>query len=183
MALNEPTTITAGDTLSWVESLADYPASSGWALTYALILSGGPVAISSAASGDDHAVIVTAATSAAWPAGTYAWQSYVTKGAERHTVGTGSLVVRPNFATATSHDPRSQAKKILDAIEATILGKASSDQQIMIVGGIHLTKYPVADLLVLRDRYAAIVQQEQRAAKIAQGQASGGKILVRFGRG
>lgn len=179
--MNEPKTITAGDTLSWTESLDDYLASAGWVLSYALILAGGPKTITATASGGDHAVSVSAATTAAWAAGTYAWQSYVTKGSERHTVATGTMQVRPNFAAATAYDSRSTAQQTLDAIEATILGKASSDQQTMIVGGIHLVKYPVGDLLALRDRYAAIVQQERRAARIAEGMGSGGQVLVRFG--
>ena len=82
----EPTLLTAGDTWAWEITLADYPASAGWALSYALVSPTARIAITSAAAGDAHRVTVAATTTAGYAAGTYTWQSYVTRTTERHTV-------------------------------------------------------------------------------------------------
>jgi hypothetical protein len=63
----EPSRVTAGDTIAWTKSLPDSPASSGWILKYRLINAAGKIDITATAAGNDHAVSVPAATSAAWP--------------------------------------------------------------------------------------------------------------------
>lgn len=115
----EPTAVTAGDTVTWTRSLGDYPANASWVLNYRLINALGKIDIVATASGADHLVTVTAANSAAWQAGTYTWQAFVTKAAERYTVGSGSIVVKPNLAAqAAGFDSRSEARKAYDAIKA-----------------------------------------------------------------
>ena len=65
-ATTEPARVTAGDTIAWTKTLSDYPASAGWVLAYTLINAGAKITITAAASGDDHAVTVLAATSAGY---------------------------------------------------------------------------------------------------------------------
>ena len=67
----EPSRVTAGDTITWLRSLADYPASAGWVLSYTLINSAAKISITATASGADHLVTVAAATSAAYTPATY----------------------------------------------------------------------------------------------------------------
>ena len=59
----EPETITAGDSLTWKRTLADYPAGT-WTLKYRLINADGKIDITATASGTDHLVSVEPATSA-----------------------------------------------------------------------------------------------------------------------
>jgi hypothetical protein len=124
----EPSRVTAGDTIAWTKSLPDYPASSGWILKYRLINAAGKLDITATAAGDDHAVSVPAATSAAWLAGTYTVTAWVEKGAERYTVSvSGTLLVEPNLAAAVAGlDTRSEAKKILDALMVAYAAAAAS---------------------------------------------------------
>ena len=65
----EPKRITAGDSVTWTRSLSDYPASSGWVLSYALINAAGKISITATASGADHLISVSATTSVGWAAG------------------------------------------------------------------------------------------------------------------
>lgn len=188
-----PTRFTAGDTVSWKITLADFPASSGWTLSYALLKRGGAelISITSTASGDDHLVSVTPAVSGAYIAGDYEWQAYVTDGTDRYKVGEGRICVEPNLAQSQGTDTRSNARKILDALEAAILkvsqsqasgasGRASEWQ----VEGLRIKRSsPEALLLELtkqRDRYAAICANEDARAAVRAGRATGRRILVQF---
>ena len=120
----EPQSLRLGDTASWSRSLADYPASAGWVLSYALVKSGTRITFTASASGDDHLVSVPAATTTGWAAGTYQWQARVSKAGEAYTIGTGSIELLVDFATqASGYDARSHARKTLEAIKAWIEGR------------------------------------------------------------
>lgn len=178
----EPTAITAGDTIAWTRSLADYPASSGWTLSYALRSATGMIDITASASGADHAVSVAASVSKTWTPGTYAWAAFVTKAAERYEVARGEILVRPNLAQAAPLDDRTHARKVLDAIEAVIEGRASKDQEEYTIGDRSLKRTPIVELIRLRGVYRGEVRREQQAQAIAKGLSSGANIFVRFGR-
>lgn len=172
---SEPVNIRAGDSAQWSLALADFPASGGWTLTYTLVKSGAKITIPSAADGDEHAVSLPAATTAAWAPGVYAWQARVTSGTDAYTVRTGSLEILENFAALADGgmDTRSHAKRTLDALEAWIEGRALGVAEYEIAG--RKMKYiPIADLLLLRDRY----RREVRAQSGANGRS--GRIYVRF---
>lgn len=114
----EPAEFTAGDSLAWNLTLADHPPSGGWTLTYAFAgLTLGPSEITPV--GDVYQVRVPAPKTAAIQAPrAYRWAAYATKGAERHTVRTGSVVARANLATAV--DSRTAAELELARLDAAI---------------------------------------------------------------
>ncbi len=177
----EPTIIIAGDTVKWkrIDLSADYPAST-WTLKY--ILRGPSVQnITAAADGDNYSITITAAATTVWTAGNYWWEAYVSKGSERYRVDSGTLKVQTNLeGVAGIYDGRSHVKRVLDAIEATIEGTATKEQASMTIAGRTIQRRTVQELLVLRDRYKAEYIAEQRAEKIKNGLATGGKILTRF---
>lgn len=179
-----------GDTLSFTTTLADYPASAGWSLTYRLVprTSGSAIEIAASASGDDHVVSVSATTTALWTAGEYSWAAYVTKDAERHTIegwtstdgrygGGSTILLRPDPAIATSYDSRSSARKTLEAIEAVIENRATRDQQEYSIAGRSLKRTPITDLLTLRSTYKNEVAREEAA-----GNPHGRRYYLRMGR-
>ncbi|MBV5305572.1 MAG: hypothetical protein J0652_02640 [Desulfobulbaceae bacterium] len=174
----EPVEVTAGDSLTWSISLADYPASDGWVLSYVLLSSSAKIAFSSAASGSSHLVTVTAAESALWAADTYDWQSYVTNAAERHTVASGRTIVRANFASSTPK--KSTARLILAAINAALLGTGTLTQRMLEINGKRIERHSPAELLAMRTRLMHEVAAEEAAARIAAGLDSGNTLLVRF---
>lgn len=173
----EPTTITPGDTVKWSRALADYPATDSWVLSYELINSANRYAITAAASGADHLVTIAAATSAAYVAGAYDWRARVSKAGEVYTVGTGRVTVAKSFATAT--DTRSQARRTLEALEATLEGRSTSATAEYEIAGRKLKYMSVPELLTARDRYRIDVAREDAAQRSAAGLSNPGRIYVR----
>lgn len=180
-ATTEPTRVTAGDTITWLKSLSDYPASAGWTLAYVLINASGKQSITATASGADHLVSISAAASGAWAAGSYAWQATVTKGAERYTVGTGSLIVAPNLAAATTLDTRSSAKKALEAVNLALeTYGAKAYQHSYEIAGRKQSFHTPGEFMAFRSRLMAEVAREDNAARIAAGLAPRNLVAVRF---
>jgi len=180
-ATTEPVRITAGDTVTWQKSLSDYPATAGWVLAYTLINSAAKINITSTASGADHAVAVTAATTAGWGAGIYTWVSTATMGAERHTVDQGSITIAPNLAAATTYDTRSTAKKALDSVNTLLesYGAKAYMHSYEIAGRKQQFNSP-GDFLAYRSRLMAEVGREDNATRLAAGLAPRNQLSVRF---
>lgn len=176
----EPTTANAGDTWRWNRTLADYPASAGWALSYTLINAAAKVTINATASGDDHAVTVSAATTAGYAAGSYDWRARVSRAGEVYTVGEGRITVRNAFS-GTTFDARTHARKTLEAIEAVIEGRASSEVSYYMIGNRQLRYMTPDELLTLRDKYRAEVTREDAATAVAAGLPDRRRVFVRFG--
>jgi hypothetical protein len=181
----EPTRLIAGDTAKWLKTLADYPASAGWALVYTLINATNKITISAAAQGDDHLVNVSKTTTAAYVAGTYDYRAQVSLGAETYTVGSGRIVVEASFGAATL-DNRSSSQKMLDSVEAVMLKTAGSNVLEYEIAGRRLKHYSMGELLQLRDRLKGEVAKETAAAQLANAGSNGqsspvGRIYVRFG--
>lgn len=188
MAINipdtEPGRVRAGDTITWRKTLADYPASAGWTLYYRGINAGAKFDITAAADADAHLVSVSASTSAAYTAGSYTLLAWVTKGAERVTLAQSAIIVDPNLAavSAAGYDSRSQAKKMLDAIDAALLSLSSGERLAVVeaeVAGRRL-KYNFESLMKLRQLYASQVTAEDNAARAALGLGGRNKLNVRL---
>ena len=179
---SEPTTLRAGDTWKWTKSLPDYPASA-WNLKYRFKSPTAGFEITADESGDSYSVTVTAATSAAYTAGTYSWICWVEGGtSEKYTVDTGVTVINPDYRTGTATaalDDRSHARKTLAAIEAWI---ESRDQGVAryAIAGREMQYIPVADLIKLRQTYKSEVAAEDAAAAIANGLSTGCRIQFRI---
>lgn len=185
ISTTEPQEIIAGDTLTWEKSLSNYPASAGYTLKYRLINATNIIDIATVASGDAHLVNVSASTTASYPPGTYTWTSYVEKGSggslERYTIMTGTIIVKPSLATqAAGYDTRSHVKRVLDALEAMIEGKATRDAQSIRIGDKEISKMSPQELIKWRSYYVRLYQQELAAEKLNKGLATGRKILTRF---
>jgi hypothetical protein len=176
---DEPPRLHAGDTAKWLKALPDYPASDGWVLSYALVNSLRRISFSASASADEHLVNVPAATTALWVAGSYSWRAQVTLASDVFTVAGGSIQVVPAFNTAT--DGRSAARRMLDAVQAALEGRAVSGVNDLVIGGRSVKYMPVPDLLVLRDRLRLDVAREEAAGRAEQGLAPRGRVVVRFG--
>lgn len=173
--------IIAGDTLDFTTSAPDYPASAGWSLVFKLIprTSGSVITITSTASGDDHQCQVGASTTAAWAAGNYSWSSRVTNGTEQYSLEQGSIVIKPDPATATTLDNRSHARKMLENIEAWLESRDPAVAEYEIAG--RKMKYTPPDVLyLLKSRLTAEVAAEDNAARLANGLGTGRKIQFRI---
>lgn len=175
----EPTTLPAGDTAKWQRTLANYPATDGWGLTYTLVNAAARITITATASGADHLVTVPAATTAGWAPGNYSWRAQASKAGEVFTVGSGWLQVQPAWAAAT--DARTHAAKVLEAIEAYLENASNLAAAEYEIAGRRLKRHTLPELLALRDRYRQEAARDAAAQRAAAGLAPRGRIAVRFG--
>jgi len=176
----EPTSFVAGDFVEWSVSLPDFPADE-YDLTYAFVTDGNQFSVACVADGTDHYAEMSITESDETP-GVYRWQAYATNAdSERWLVRTGTTEVKVSFSGESSgYDPRTDAEKMLDALNATLVGKASSDQLALSIGGRSLSKLEPAMLLAWRDTMRAEVKRERDAEKTALGLDLGNKFRTRF---
>jgi hypothetical protein len=178
----EPAELRAGDTLTWRKSLADYPASEGWVLSYRLINTAIKYDITAAADGEEHLVTVAAATSAAYLAGEYQWVSAVTLSDQRFTIAQGTFKVLANLAAASAGvDIRSTAKKALDLLDAALLEHGNrawtKDYEI---AGRRMSFVSASEFMKFRSQLQMEVASEQNAEGLQQGKPSKNKVFVRL---
>lgn len=174
----EPIAPRAGDTWRWRRTLPDYQAPT-WTLTYTAWNASAVISIIAAADGDAHSISVPPATTGAYAAGRYEWAARVTDSTDTHTIATGIWQILPALGTAL--DTRSHARRMLDAINALIEGRAV-DGDIDVVRttiGDHTTEFDLPTLIKLRGQYAALVASEDRAAAMARGERAG-TLQLRF---
>jgi hypothetical protein len=166
---------TKGDTVAWTQNFTDYPANDSWVLTYYLR---GPGAfdVTAAASGSDHLVAISAASSADLVAGRYRMTGVVTKGAERYTVWSGQVLIHENWATQEAgFDARSHARRCLEAIEAVLEGRATRSDSSYQIAGRSVVHYSFEELLKMRDYYLMAVAREESLLR-----GTDNKIYARF---
>ncbi len=170
MTLTElPRCITIGDTITWDETLSDYPASASWVLTYSFTSPGAFFGSSHAAVGDDHRVTIATAD---LEVGRYDYTKKVDDTSEVFTLEAGYIFVLADLSADTSGvDRRGYAEIALENIEAMLLGKATKDQTSYSLNGRALSRYSVAEL----QEWRASLRVEVRDARAIARRRSGGK--------
>lgn len=177
-----PREIVRLSTVSWVFSDPEYP-SPDWVVVYAFE---GPSEINVQAIPDGnggHLVELTSATTAIAP-GAYAWQATASRAfpLERVLVGQGRTDFLVDFGVATNlGEQKTHARRMVEAIEAQLEGRASDGQRSMSINGRSLDRIPVLELMELRAKYRMELRAEESA--LAQGATPGKRrrIKVRFG--
>ena len=174
--------ITAGETINYTQTFADFDPSTD-TLVFDCVTKSAKQSITASDNGDGSFLVSVAyAITDTWKPDTYHYQAHITTGAGvRSYVEKGSFEVKPRFSDMSSgYDNRSHVMKTLDALEATIEGKASQDQLSYSIAGRSLSRLSPSDLLMWRDKYKAEVSREISAARIAQGLGNPNKIRVRM---
>lgn len=180
-ATQVPQELIAGDTWAWERDVSDYPAPT-WTAAWHFEKHDAAFSITAGVSGSLHTAAQTAAQTAILKTGRYRWRFVVTSGSTRYTIEEGWLELQVNPAAAGFVDHRTHARRVLEAIEAVIEGRASRDQESMSIGGRSLSRTPIADLLVLRDRYRAEAASELQAEQLASGLKPRNRLVTRFTR-
>jgi hypothetical protein len=194
----EPLEIIVGDTVSWVRRAViaysvnddgtpeetEIKASDGWTLKFVAVGKPGVFSITAVADTenvDDFIFTVAAATTAAYTLGDYQWQLVATKTTTRYTIALGRVTLLDNIAVRNAlYDNRSHAKKVLDAIEAVLEGRASRQDQAYTIAGRSLQLTPIPDLIKLRTLYKREYESELATASMKSGRGTKRKILTRF---
>lgn len=174
-----PSSIRAGDSLliatDFSTQFPQYSADAGFALSLTLV--GPQQRYELTGAGTPLTFSANAKTTAGWVPDTYTYIVTFNSATERHTVASGTTRVLPDVASQATYDGRTHAQRTLDAIEAVIEKRATSDQQQYTIAGRSLTKMPVSDLFRLRDTYRMEVMREQRATDLANGVFKGGNAI------
>lgn len=178
----EPIEVVAGDSILFTRTLPLYPASAGWSLLYVLRgVSGSAIQFSSVASGDNHQVSLNGTQTVGWAPGRYSAQGYAVLAPDRHTIFEGFITIKPNLSEVDDdYDTRSHARKVLDAIEAVLEGRALDDVLDSTIEGVVIRRLTVEQLLLLRNRYLAEWKAEVARARVKDGRATGRNIFARF---
>ena len=185
-----PAVIICGDTATWrdqsTKDRLGNAIDATWTLTWYF---NGPTTLSvvSTAYSDGWETSISAVQSAALTPTSgrdpnYFWQAVATKGAQRITIGEGSIRVTPSLAAADAgYDGRSQAEADLEnvqaALRARIAGGAISEYWI---GTRRLKNEGIAELMKLETRLKLIVSKERRARMKANGLGDPRNTYVRF---
>lgn len=160
MLYNTPTAIFSGTETEFEFSDSDYPVAT-YAVTYRLRnLTAGDAKDYTAAESGTSTYTITIPTSDTLTAGDYNWQLEADDGVEKFVLASGIVPITASLHEATTSDPRTHAKKVLDAIEATIEGKASEDQLRYRVGGMEIEKMEWPDLIKAQQYYSDKYRRE-----------------------
>jgi hypothetical protein len=119
-------------------------------------------------AGEQITFALTASETSTFTTGQYWYQVVAENGTgNRVFIAEGTVYVNATPAGTGIFDGRSIYEKILDAIDATIQGKATSDQQSYVIqsgsGSRSLSRMSMTDLLEARKLYASLVAQQKRA--------------------
>lgn len=191
--MNIPGKITQGDTVAWrdrpaKDSLGNQIAAPDWVLTYHF---NGPTRFSVVAEVDndswklsltsEQTAAMTPVLSVGTPANYY-WQATATKDDQTITIGSGTLTVLQNLATApASYDGRTKAEKDLAAVQQAIEARISGGVvHEYVIGTRRLRNEPLSELLVLESRLKLIISKERQAQAIANGLGDPRNTFVRF---
>lgn len=175
-----PARFSAGTTLTYERTVPDLPTSSyGWKLSVYLA---GPAE----ARHEDitltngvGTVLIAAATTADLPAGAYRWLERIKEtapGVRVFDVGAGTVEIEPNLATAAEGSALSYEAQVLAALQAKMLGRLTSDQEMLQAEGVAITRIPFEDLERLVAKYQAIVDLQRSP------NAAIGSVEITFGR-
>ena len=185
IAETEPAKIKSGDLTQWkrTDLGTDYPNSS-YTLEYSARLEGTgstEIEISATASDDDYLVSIGKSTTANYTVGIYHWQAYIYRNSdsERITLDSGTWEVVRNSDASTA-DPRTHAKIMVEKIEALLEGRADADIASYSIAGRSLTKLSIDELMTWRDRYKSEYLRELRRERALNGDGSGALIKGRF---
>lgn len=181
VATNEPLELRAGLNWSWDRNdlSTDYPAPT-WTLTYYFKNATASFSFAAVANGVFFRVARTAAQTTPFAAGKYDWVAIVSDGTNKWEVDRGRLNVLSDYVALTFSDNRTHARKVLEAIEAVIEGRASKDQEEYSIGDRSLKRTPIPELLKLRQTYRSEAAAEEALERIANGLGGSAKVQVRI---
>lgn len=173
-----PAGLIAGDTWSFTLTDSDHAAPT-WDATIYFENAAGSFSATSADSGADHAFSIAAATTAARAHGRYKWFIRVTNGTSVLTVEEGWIEIQPNPASGSSRDHRSDARKMLDAMNAFLIGNATTAQKAMSINGRSIERHSLPELTAWRDQLRNEVKTQEQGGSAGLGR----NIKVRLLRG
>lgn len=173
-----PAKFVVGDTLVVEIELPDYPAPT-YSLTLTLVSAAAKLTVVSSASGAKHLLSVDTSTLSA---GRYDYQLQLSGEGYRSTYKYGTVTAEPDFSdeSLSSHDGRKWYETAIDALEASIAGRASKVQLRQVVFGTEVQELTQDEQLSLLQRLYTIKRQRELQEKKGKGKTLSKTIGVRF---
>lgn len=163
----EPSQLIVGDRWTWKRSdLHSSYANTAYVLKYALRLQGAgstEIEVTASASGNDYVVEVASATTAAYTAGWYSYQTYLTRSAddERITIGSGEIEVIANRDASTS-DPISLLRQRLNNLDEAVKTLTTKTASSYSIAGRSFSYVDLPTLVEMRDQVAGELNTKTR---------------------
>lgn len=177
MLFDFPSKLTQGDTYTNTYILPEYLPSDGWSLK-AHIQGATVLTLTSTVLNDEYVITLNNTNSQSLNAGAYQIVWYVEKSGERKTLSKQSLTIEPDFLNDTTDNFLTFNQKMVNALEALLLRRATNFQLDMLESTIDTKiwkKMSPIELQDLLDKYRHKVQQEVAAAS---GKSSFGKRIA-----
>jgi hypothetical protein len=190
--VNIPPIIVQGDSVTWrdvptQDNLGNQISSPNWTLTWYLIGSPHLNVVSTPYNGGWETSLTSVQTAGMTAADAtqqpnYYWQAKASYGSQTITIGSGTLLVQQNIATAPGgYDGRTQAERDLAAVQLEIRARIDGGMTVEYsIGTRRLRKEAMSALLELESRLKMIVSKERQAQSIANGLGDPRNTFVRF---
>lgn len=174
-----PLKLVAGDTWRFTRAFADYLAPDS-VVTYYFENESKQFSAAAAADGTSHAVSISAATSALIPPGRYRWFARAVTGSITETIDgeNGWIEILPDPGATGVRDHRSWARRALDAVRATIEGRATSDQSSFSIRDRAVSRMTYDELSKMKRELEAEVRTEESGSNAGRSR----KLKVKYGR-
>lgn len=179
-----PRQVIAGDHYEFTEAYGEYPATSGW--TAKLYLVGiNPQSVNATPDGSSFKFTIPSTVSKDWTPDLYRASIRVTLAGVEHTVDESTIEVIQNPATAPpGTDIRTHARKVLDAIKATMEGRATKEHESSMVGPpggmqTQVSLLSPQDLVYWFNVYSTMVDREEQEDLVNKGN-QGKRYYTRF---
>lgn len=173
-----PSSLIAGDTWAFDRDYSDFPRPT-WTATAYFEKADETFNVSSTANGTAQRFTIAAATTAGYSAGRYRVRVRVTDGSTVSIAESAWVDVEVDPAKAGNQDPRSWARRTLDAIEAFLEGNATTAQQSMNIAGRSISRWSLGELTQFRNELRAEVRTQEQGSNAGLGR----DIRVRLSRG
>ena len=189
--MNIPSEMRAGFTYKWREPSQVDPfgdalqSTDSWAMKfYIRTNSSSGLTTTGSTYGTGWEFTLTASETAPLTKGDYFWQFEVSKGSDKYSVGTGSLLIQQSLAytgSVSSIQEKSQVEQDLDGVQSAIRTLVSGGVvKEYSIGGRSLKKYELSDLMALESRLKYQLKRAQRSQLIANGLGNPSSMYVRF---
>lgn len=180
-----PSIIHAGLTATFTVPAGDYGPGAGYTLSLVLQSKDGKqtVTASTAGSGSDFEVTITAANTAGFTAGMYTLYAVAISGAVKRLVGQATVEVAADVLGDNAVDNRTHNRKVLDSLRRVLEGRATKSDTETTVDGISVKRMNLSDLADMVARYEIRVKREEDLERQKAGAASRRNVYIKFGNG
>lgn len=181
-----PSSLRAGDSMSWQTSLPHHTSASGWSLHHRIVwrYTGiDPVNFTGTDTGaGQYTTTLNSADTASYTAGPATLITWVQNDTQRQTIGQQALDILPDLTTATSNDTRSLNRKALDDARAALAAYSASSQaktESYTINDRSMKFRAVTEIIDLINYYERQVAAETALQAAINGVASG-RVVTRM---